>query len=103
VCNGLLNIGAHTLTLTANDGFNSDVSTSIEVDVAYGICPLYDEAGAVRPEAAFPIKIMLCDDSGDDLSAAGTVVQTEAVHNWRAAVAALFPAGLARTVASASG
>jgi len=45
----------------------------------YNICVLYDQTRSVNSGAAFPIKLYLCDASGNDLSSPATVVHARGV------------------------
>ncbi len=47
---------------------------TVNYNVAYSICPLYDQTKAVHFGATIPIKMYLCSATGTDLSSSGIVV-----------------------------
>ena len=65
--------GANQLLLGANDNSYSDNAGSFTVTVTsasaqYHVCLLYDSTKAVNSEATLPVKLQLCDGSGNNSS-----------------------------------
>jgi hypothetical protein len=56
--------------------------------VTYGICALYDQTESVKSGAVFPIKVTLCDASGNDVSSSTVVLHATAVKMFSAVVGA---------------
>ena len=87
-------VGAHAFTVTATDNVGNTSSQTVNYTVAYNLCLLYDPTKAHRSGSAIPIKLQLCDASGQNVSAAGIVVQaTGLVFVSTSAAATLADAG----------
>ena len=75
--------GASELLLGVNDNYYGDNTGSFSVAVTsaspFDICPVYDPTKAVRSGSTLPVKLELCDDAGNDLSASGTVLHAAGV------------------------
>ena len=66
------------LTITgefSGGNFTQPSSDTATLSVSFNICLLYDPAKAVKSGAAYPIKIQLCDASGNNVSSADIVLQ----------------------------
>ena len=50
-----------------------------QVGVSYGICPLYDQSKAHKSGSTIPIKLQLCDNSGNNVSAPNISVVATAI------------------------
>lgn len=72
----LLNNGE---VLIAGGNTNVGALASAELFFEYGVCALYDQTKSVHSGAVFPIKLELCDGSGDDLSSPNIVLHATAV------------------------
>ncbi len=53
--------------------------TSGTLKVGYAVCVLYDQSKSVQRNATVPVKLYLCNSTGGDVSAAGTVVTATAL------------------------
>lgn len=62
-----------SITLT-DDAGNRPQSISLSGTGQYNFCALYDQTRSVNSGAVFPIKLELCDASGNDLSSSAIVV-----------------------------
>jgi hypothetical protein len=75
-----LAIGSHSITAAYSGDGNFNGSTgSLTQQVAYTICVLYDQTKSVHSGAVFPIKLELCDASGNDVSSPAIVLHATAV------------------------
>lgn len=81
-----LSIGTHTITAvySGDSNFNgtgagSSTATALTQQVQYAVCLLYDPTRAVKGGAIYPLKLMLCDVSGNDLSSPSIVVHATSV------------------------
>jgi len=72
-------IGTKTFTVNATDNAGNTASQTVTYEVAYGICPLYDQAAGVKSGAPIPIKVQLCDVAGLNVSAASITVNATGV------------------------
>jgi hypothetical protein len=72
-------VGSKSFTVNATDRAGNSASSTVTYTVTYGICALYDQTKAVKAGSTVPIKLMLCDASGADVSAAGVVVSATGV------------------------
>ena len=68
-----------TLDFVVGFGFNGtfwDDSTGLAVTITtrYNVCLLYDPTKAVKSGATYPIKLQLCDSSGNNLSSSNITV-----------------------------
>jgi hypothetical protein len=55
------------------------VLTNANGEHFYRVCPLYDPTKAVKSGSTIPIKLQLCDASGNDLSSSSITVQAISV------------------------
>jgi hypothetical protein len=71
-----LTIGTHSITAVygGDPNFAGSTSAALTQNVAYGVCVLYDQTKSVKSGAVTPIKLYLCDLSGNDVSASTIVV-----------------------------
>jgi hypothetical protein len=77
-----LSVGAHSLLASYSGDSNFQASSgTLAQQIAYGICVLYDQTRSVNSGATFPIKLYLCDGSGNDVSSSSIVVHATAVTN----------------------
>jgi hypothetical protein len=53
--------------------------SSVRFSQPYGVCPLYDPTKAVHSGATIPIKLQLCDGSGNDLSSSSITVHAVSI------------------------
>ena len=67
-------IGQHEVTCRAEDNAGNLSSATTDYTVRYNLCVLYDQTKAHKSGSTVPIKLQLCDASGVNYSAAGTVV-----------------------------
>jgi hypothetical protein len=54
-------------------------STNVTLAVTYNICPLYGATAAKNRGSTFPIKIQICDASGNNLSSSAITLQAQSV------------------------
>lgn len=75
-------VGSHSLTASysGDSNFNGS-SVGVTQQVTYGICALYDQTRSVNSGATFPIKLYLCDSSGNNLSSSAIVLHALQVTN----------------------
>jgi hypothetical protein len=77
-----LAVGAHSLVASYSGDANFQPSSgTISQQIAYGVCVLYDQTRSVNSGATFPIKLYLCDASGNDVSSSGIVVHANGITN----------------------
>ena len=59
----------------------SPVSTAVNINVDYGICPLIPQnpPSAIKSGATYPIKFYLCDTNGNDVSSSAIVVHASQI------------------------
>lgn len=77
-----LSVGAHSLVASYSGDANFQPSSgTFSQQIAYGVCVLYDQTRSVNSGATFPIKLYLCDASGNDVSSSGTVVHANGITN----------------------
>ncbi|HET6667817.1 MAG TPA: membrane dipeptidase [Intrasporangium sp.] len=62
-------VGSFQFTVSATDRVGNRSTSSSDYTVSYGICPLYDTDKAKRAGSVVPLKLMLCDAQGGDVSA----------------------------------
>ena len=75
-----LTVDSHSITsVYSGDGNFNGSSGSLTQNVEYFICVLYDQSRTVHGGATFPIKVVLCDANGGDVSSAGIVLHATAV------------------------
>jgi hypothetical protein len=67
-------IGAKTFTVNASDVAGNTSSKTVNYNVAYGACLLYDTTHAAKSGSTIPIKFQLCDAAGNDVSSPSTIV-----------------------------
>lgn len=72
-------VGGKTFTVQATDEDYNSSSETVDYDVAYNICPLYDTSRSARSGSTIPIKIQLCDANDTDRSNSGVVVHATSV------------------------
>lgn len=73
--------GANQLQLGINDNFYGDNAGALTVSVSqpYQVCLLYDSTKAVQSGSTIPIKLQLCDESGNDLSSSTITLHGAAI------------------------
>jgi hypothetical protein len=67
-------VGSKTFTVNSTDVAGNSATKAVSYSVSYNICVLYDQTRSVKGGAVFPIKIQLCDASGNNLSSSAVVV-----------------------------
>ena len=89
----LFPIGGTTLTWTVTDGSGNSSSAAQTVNVAYGVCLLYDPTRAAKVGSTIPIKLQLCA-GGTNLSSASLLPHTiELVRTGSATTALVEDSG----------
>lgn len=68
-------VGAHTFSVNALDNVGNSSSSSSSYSVSYGVCLLFDNTRSVKSGSTVPIRIALCDSSGNDVSSSAVIVQ----------------------------
>lgn len=68
-------IGSVTYTCGARDNADNTNSASATFSVGYATCLLYDVSKSYKAGSVAPLKLFLCDGSGNDLSNSGITVQ----------------------------
>jgi hypothetical protein len=61
-------VGAKTFNVQATDQAGNASTVTVTYTVGYGVCPLFDQTKAHKPGSTIPIKLRLCDASGNNLS-----------------------------------
>jgi Bacterial Ig-like domain (group 3)/Bacterial Ig-like domain (group 1) len=81
-----LSIGTHTITAVYSGdsnlngtGAGSSTAIALTQQVQYGVCLLYDPTRAAHSGATYPLKLTLCDASGNDLSSSSIIVHATSV------------------------
>ncbi len=67
-------VGAKTFTVNASDAVGNASSQSVNYNVGYGVCVLYDTTRAAKSGSTIPIKFDLCDAAGNDVSSSAIAV-----------------------------
>jgi hypothetical protein len=67
-------VGAKTFTVNAADAVGNTSSQTVNYNVAYGACLLYDATHAAKSGSTIPIKFQLCDAAGNDVSSSAITV-----------------------------
>jgi uncharacterized repeat protein (TIGR01451 family) len=68
-----------TVAGTAPDPNSGNNSSTTSTTLTYGVCLLYDPTRAVKSGAVIPIKLTLCDGSGNDISSSNIVLTATGV------------------------
>jgi len=66
--------GTHTFTVHATDNAGNPAASSVNYDVTFGVCVLFDQSKANKAGSAVPVKLQLCDGSGGNYSSPATAV-----------------------------
>jgi hypothetical protein len=72
-------LGTTTVNCSATDKAGNKVAGSFTVTVGFQVCVLYDQTKAAQSGSTIPIKLYLCDASGNDISASSIVVTATGV------------------------
>jgi len=72
-------VGAKSFSVNSSDQVGNTSSLLAGYTVGYAICPLYDQSFAKKSGSAYPIKIQLCDASGNNLSSPSITVHAVSV------------------------
>ncbi len=72
-------VGAKTFTVNASDVAGNTSSKTVNYNVAYGACLLYDTTHAAKSGSTIPIKFQLCDAAGNDVSSSAITVTAQQV------------------------
>lgn len=77
----VLPVGAHTLVaaFTPSDPNYMASSITAQLLVTHGICVAYDPSRPVRAGSTLPLKVMLCDAAGNNMSSAGLGLMAQSV------------------------
>jgi hypothetical protein len=67
-------VGTETFTVKATDVAGNAASQSVNYNVGYRACLLYDPTHAAKSGSTIPIKFQLCDAAGNDVSSPGVTV-----------------------------
>jgi hypothetical protein len=67
-------VGSKTFTVNASDAVGNTSAQSVNYNVGYGACLLYDTTHAAKSGSTIPIKFQLCDAAGNDASSSAIVV-----------------------------
>jgi hypothetical protein len=67
-------VGAKTFTVNASDVAGNLSSKSVNYNIGYGACVLYDTTHAAKSGSTIPIKFQLCDAAGNDVSSPAITV-----------------------------
>lgn len=70
--------GIYTLTITGAGGIQTH-STTVTLIVTYNICLLYNPTFAKKSGSTYPIKVQICDASGNNLSSSSIILQAQSV------------------------
>ena len=67
-------VGAKTFTVNASDVAGNVSSKSVNYNVAYSTCLLYDTTHAAKSGSTIPVKFDLCDAAGNNVSSSNITV-----------------------------
>lgn len=67
-------VGSKSFTVNATDNVGNASTQTVGYNVGYNVCVMYDTSKAAKAGSTLPVKLELCDGSGNNLSSAGTVV-----------------------------
>lgn len=67
-------VGSHSVNCTATDKAGNTANASANYTVQFGVCVLYDQSKSHKKGSTVPVKLYLCDASGNDVSSLSTVV-----------------------------
>jgi len=67
-------VGSKAFTVNASDAVSNTSAQSVNYNVGYGACLLYDTTHAAKSGSTIPIKFQLCDAAGNDASSSAIVV-----------------------------
>jgi hypothetical protein len=77
--------GPKTFAVTSTDGVGHLTTVSVDFDIRYAICALFDQAKAWKSGSTIPIKLHLCNAAGVNQSSPGTVVTATGIRQVSAA------------------
>jgi hypothetical protein len=66
--------GEHTFTVHSSDAAGNLSTASVNYNVTYGVCALFDQAKANKSGSTVPVKLQLCDGSGHNYSGPSTAL-----------------------------
>jgi hypothetical protein len=66
--------GEHTFTVHSSDAAGNLSTASVNYNVTYGVCVLFDQAKANKSGSTVPVKLQLCDGSGHNYSGPSTAL-----------------------------
>lgn len=72
-------VGAKTFTVNATDVAGNAASKTVNYNVGYGACLLYDPTHAAKSGSTIPVKFQLCDAAGNDVSSSAITVSAAQV------------------------
>jgi hypothetical protein len=72
-------VGTKSFLVNANDAVGNASSQTVSYTVQYGICSLSDSARAYPGGAVIPLRLQLCNASGENVSASGISVHATGV------------------------
>jgi len=67
-------VGSKAFTVNASDAVSNTSAQSLNYNVGYGACLLYDTTRAAKSGSTIPIKFQLCDAAGNDVSSSAITV-----------------------------
>jgi Tol biopolymer transport system component len=67
-------VGSKSFSVQASDNAGNTASQSVTYTVAYNVCALYDQSKSHKLGSTVPIKLLLCDASGANVSSSNIVV-----------------------------
>lgn len=72
-------VGNKSFTVTATDRAGNTYSQTVNYNVQYNVCLLYDPTRAVKSGATYPLKLYLCDVNSNDVSSSGIIVHATSI------------------------
>jgi len=67
-------VGSKSFTVNAEDNAGNTASQTVNYEVAYNVCLLYDPNKAAKAGSTIPIKLQLCDANNNNVSSASIAV-----------------------------
>jgi uncharacterized delta-60 repeat protein len=69
-------VGIKTFAVTAADLAGNSASKTLTYTVSYNVCPVFDQTKAYRSGSTVPVRLMLCDATGFNVSSSSVTVTT---------------------------
>jgi hypothetical protein len=73
-------VGAKSFTVNAADNAGNQSSLTHNYTVVYDVCVLYDQTQVKKAGSTVPVRLQLCDSSGNNVSSASVIVTAVGVN-----------------------